>query len=393
MLFKKRLDLQFSLKKGVLLVFISLIVLSVGIFFTLNPPTYTTTEETNVTQYTVGIGHQSTTVAENSSLYRESTILENRSVYYQNLHPELTFQPVANSKIDNIDVSAEMTAFRNRESNVIWQDTVPLSDQTIAYHNITEDGEINITQVEKTMEEKLEELPQGSVVEYRVNIDIDQNTTGNTTISQSSKMNIRFNTPETYRVQVTGDSARISDTTQVTVPVSSRTTEISGTSVRNNGVLIILGGLIILAIGIYLIYGSKFDSRSHDVRLFEYHLEKYMDWITFGRPFTDPQFLSEQERSKVHVNTLKGLVQVSVDSDSRVIYSEGLNQFYIFSGNHIYLFSPPGSTSPLDINESIPAVPNIGAENQEKNNSNEIPDMDFDNDGGDLWGDGENDEG
>lgn len=364
MLLRRRLDLHFSLKKGLALLLVSLIIIGASGYIAMSPPTFTTTEQTNQTAYTTDLGHQATTVETNSSLYQSGTVLSNKTVYYQNLHSTLEVTPQTSHTPVSEDVSIRMFATQNRESNVIWEQNVPLTHQTTTYNQSTGTIALNISSIGETFEDRYQELPKGTIVWYEVKYTAEYEYAGSQ-FTQTSTTTINLNTPTTYEVKTSDSEATKSETNTVTEPIPAQSISIFNETLGLYGLIGMSFGGLILLVSLYLLYGYKFDKRSHNERLYRYHLEKYRDWITFGRPLTDPQLRSDAE-NKVLVNTLKGLVQISVDSDARIVYSEELKRFYIFINQNIYLFNPPTSVSPLDLYTDIPSVPNIDSNADEE---------------------------
>lgn len=365
MLLRRRLDLHFSLKKGLTLFLLSLIILSASGYIAMSPPTFTTTEQTNQTTYNTALDHQSTTIATNSSLYESGAVLTNKTVYYQDIHPTLELTPRTSSEPISEEVTVQMFATQNRESNIIWEQDLSLSHPTISYNDSTETISINISEVQTTFEERYQELPKGTIVWYEVQYNADYKY-GNSKFTQTSTATVNFNTPETYEVQTSNEAVTKSETKTVIEPIPAQSITLFNKTVGMYGLIGFIIGLMSLIVSLYLLYGYKFDKRSHKERLYRYHLEKYKDWITFGRPLTDPQLRSDAE-NKVLVNTLKGLVQISVDSDARVVYSEELKRFYIFINQNIYLFNPPTSVSPIELYGGIPAVPDMDSDEESQN--------------------------
>jgi len=357
MLLKKRLDLHFSFKKGISLFIIGVILLSISGYIAMSPPTYTTTQQVNQTSYQTHYTHESTTIQTNSSLYESGTTLENKTVYYQNLHPILEINTQTTQTPTSSKVSAEMVATQGRDSNIIWTQDIDTTHKTLNYNESTNEIAVNITEIKQSFEEKQSELPAGTTLQYQIKNTAYYNYNGNN-FSQEANMTISFNSARTYQVTSNGGETIKSDSEQRTQPIPAQSVTVNGSSYNMYGSIGIIIAVLLLSMSGYILYGYKFDERTHEEILYQYHLEKYKDWITFGRPLTDPQLRSDAE-NKVLVNSLKGLIQISIDSDGRVVYSQDLKRFYIFINQNIYFFKPPTSKSPLELDSSIPNVPEI----------------------------------
>lgn len=383
MLFKRRLDLHFSLQKSLVILFVGVLLIGIGVIVGGSPPMYETTEQVNETNYQTSLVHNSTTVASNSSLYDDGEVLENRQIYYQQLHPILRVSPETTQSVEESDVTVRMYATRNRQSNVIWERQVGFEERTVEYNNSSGIVTLPTPVIKQSMEVIEQELPQGSSMWYEVTYDATYTYAGEQ-VSQTAILTVQFGTPETYQVTTSESQTVKSQQQSNSQPIPAQTITLFATPIYIYGIAIGLLGLVFVGFGAYLLYGYKFDPREYSERLYQYHLEKYTDWITFGRPMTDPQLRGSSD-NKVLVNTLEGLVQISIDSDSRVVYSEDLKQFYIFGTNSVYFFKPPNSVSPLEITNNIPEVPDqsntptaqsgslLNSSDQNKSNDEEKP--------------------
>lgn len=88
------------------------------------------------------------------------------------------------------------------------------------------------------------------------------------------------------------------------------------------------------------------------------HRSEFDDWITVAQiPDAD-----DPERT-VTVGTLKGLVDVAIDADQRVLEDSERSRFLVFGPDRTYAYSPPSvlTDDPLDGNDSTRALPDIFA--------------------------------
>lgn len=333
MLLKRKIDLYFSVKRGAIVLLIGLLFVAGGLYATTDYPTYTTTEEVVTGSYSINPNHYAIATSD-SKLYSEGDRVENRKVYFSSTHKKLHIT-YGHSNQREYTVTTTIEAQDYRVNTVIWSEK--LEEETVYTHNETNQTiTVDIPALRAEMKSVRSELPTESRVTFTTVISSE---TPNTSQEQSATVTTQFDTSKTYRVETNTSSKTITESKSVTEPVPSRTATVSGITFGLYGAIITLLGLAGMLIGGYLIYGAKYGSRDYKTRLYKYHLEKYSSWITLGRPFSDPE-MEQQGTRTITVDSLEGLVHIAVDSDTRVIYSEELERFYVFSGS-VYFYSPP----------------------------------------------------
>lgn len=330
MLLKKRIDLHFSLKLGAIIILCGALIAGIGGHSAVNYPTYTTNEQNVVGVESITTGHYS--VASNGSeLYSAGEKRANESTYFNSTHKKLYVNFYGDEPQYNTTVN--ISAVASRSSNVIWQRPAPNDIYTRTVSGTTI---INIKEFKNASSRFKSELPLNSRIKLTVSA---RDTSGSTDLNPATTT-VYFDTQRTYQVTTNQSSNTITETTETIHPSPSRTITMSGVTVEIFGFVVSLLGAGLIGIGGYLMYGAKYDDRGYETRLFKYHLEKYESWITLGRPFNDPE-MEKQGTSKVTVDSLEGLVHIAVDSDTRVIYAEEMERFYVYNDTTVYFYAPP----------------------------------------------------
>lgn len=186
---------------------------------------------------------------------------------------------------------------------------------------------------------------------------------------------------EQFRVRFTGDRSAVQveprnlDATPVTVTEERTVTERPGGPVLV-ATLVGAGCLWLLTLGLV---GAGVAARHRDERIaptdaerarsrFERERDEFAEWITAG---TVPP--SVRDRPTVGVDSLTGLVDVAIDTDSRVIESTDDGRFYVPDGELCYVYDPP--KEPDEANVLAPASDGTeAADTDEGRGTFEFPD-------------------
>lgn len=345
---KKRIDLYCSIRTGAVIIVIGLLFLSLGAVQATSPPTYQTTVQDGTTSFNTQASYYSETVdTDNSSLYERPENRTNAQLYFTQYHKELVISPSFSKEPESVTTEVELIATPTRSTTVVWSKQVQ-SGTVYTQNNST--VTVQIDSMLREMSKVNDELPSGLDVQLRV-YHTAKYAYQDDVFSQTAKTTIQTSNIDSYQVQMDGVSETKSDIETIERAEPARTTELGGTPYSNIGLAIVLSGLLTIGFGVYLIYGAKFDNRTYEERLYEYHLEKYSSWITDGRPLNDPEFTSD-EVNKVVVETLEGLVHISIDTKTRVIYSDELRRFYVFSDETLYTFNPANIGNNIDTHDA-----------------------------------------
>jgi hypothetical protein len=194
----------------------------------------------------------------------------------------------------------------------------------------------------------------------------------------------------TYRLPVTVDQNvyRVNDSGPVTFG-GERTTRQRTEVVVQPGPLRRYGGPLVLAVGLlgvlglgYGRYTGRIDVSEVERAYLAYRQERaeFDEWITEARVPADR--VSEVD-SHIETTSLSGLVDLAIDTDSRVVEAAGQDRYYVLGGDTLYSFESPDPeprADPLDPEEPLDAPESDDSsedEPTEKQHTDEEP-IDFD---------------
>jgi hypothetical protein len=344
-LYQKPLYIAFTLA-------VAVILLSSGVYFALNPPTYQVSEETDKTVYNSSYTHHSETATQ-SSLYDKGQTVTEPDRYFTELHTTLQFEHTIQENGNSVspettEYKAFIRASSSRGDELFVEKPISIDDR-IVY--TSENGfRVDIPEFNTALNDISEELPRNSQVKVKIT---GQSTLEQTTLSDT--IYIQFVDDRTYSVTTETDTEEITQTEAITKPQPSQTIYIAGVYLYTTGILISLFGLSAFIIGDILLAGYFTTEKGYETLEYEYQKEKFSKWITTGQPFQDPSLKGSGQL--IEVDRLKGLVDIAIDNSSRVVQSEGLGRFYVYTDHAIYVYTAPNSQMKDFFISSSEAVP------------------------------------
>lgn len=345
MLWLKRLRLYQDERTLIAVGLIFILALSGGLYMAFTPTTYAVTETIEKNTYETSYSHYSVS-AKSSELFEEGERVEEPSRYYVFNHREvqIEFTPKLNSKeLDASKYSTNYSVYITAQSST--------SDEVLYRSELDDDLDIvsidgnkvtaNIQNLLDYVEKLSEELPQGSQV--YLNIDRTTNISqenGNGSVSVQSNADIYFSEVRTYVVDVESEPVEQREERTIQRPQPSRTVTVSNTSIDTTGILVVGISIFILIIFLYLVYVRLYIDKDQEQLRFEYEVDKYSSWITFGKPYQDPTF--QDESDIIRVESIKGLVDIAVDNSTRVVHTRQSGRFYVYDEHATYTYTAPG---------------------------------------------------
>ncbi|MEF8808447.1 DUF5305 domain-containing protein [Natronomonas sp.] len=306
-----------------------------------DPGTETRTEEVGAWQSTAGYDHQAT-VTEENRVFPVGTTLENRSVYYTNVAPELDGRfRYGFAGSGELDVEAETTlVIRSvgEEGEVFWAVTDSLDETSTT---IGPDGTatttfaLNISAVRAridAIEEDLGASPGSTEVRIVTNVTAAGTAGGSDASHEAGYMMTVDPGGDTYSVDApSGETERHPHTGTVTV-------ERSYGPVRSLGgpVILLLSLLGLAALGVARNQGALAVSEAERTAMAaEAEREEFEEWISSGRV---PE--SVRGREAVTVDSLADLVDAAIDSDRRVIHDTSDDTYHVIDDALRYEYMP-----------------------------------------------------
>ena len=327
----------------------------------MNPPTYTSTETQEETTYhTTVIDYAES--SQTTPLFDEGEVTQQPDRYFINNHPELRLQYDFQQDQESIDedhVESEIVITgigQSTRGNEVFK-RHDLTENTDLYSYSDSTISINIEEFRTYQEEVSSELPRNSQVVLQVDRDVTTTDSQFGEITFTDSTEIQFSDDRTYVVTTEDNSERFTETTSVEKPQPTQTFEFYGEHLYTTGVAIISVGVFFTILVIYLLYRRSTNDKTVEQLRYEYELDKYESWITSGHPYEEPS-LSSDASQLISVDSLRGLVEIAIDNNTRVVHSEGLGRFYVYDEPVIYSYTSPGFEGGFFIGPDE-AVPNM----------------------------------
>ncbi|WP_435102231.1 DUF5305 family protein [Halarchaeum sp. P4] len=296
-----------------------------------HPPTTDVTDRQNVQGASLEFASNAT-VTENTSLYETGTVLTDPAVFPRDA-PVLRVTPrvhSANASFASVTQSVSLVYTASRREETFWTHTVPLATRS------ADDAKSLATPVTVDTERVREDLAT-----YRsdvgdagtVSVAVRTNATyrvGGYTGQLTGSAPLTFG-EDWYDAGASGDS-RTHDTPYtrtVTVPSAHL---VPPSALGGAGVAFLLGAVAVLAW--YRAYRPSLAAVTEEL-----HRHRYDEWISAG--FVP----SVGDEHVVDVATLEALVDVAIDTDSRVIYDPSTGRYTVLTEAARYRYSASRETS------------------------------------------------
>ena len=316
-------------------------------------PTQTTDHRTVTLERGTGtFDHRATVVRENP-VFRNGSTLEDRTVYFTGVMPVLngTFEYTYDSDYDG-RLRAEVTtrlvirAVGDDGATEYWRQSRRLdaTDRNLAPgETVRSTYAVNVSAVERRVDEIRSQLGAGPGQEEVL---VVAKVTVNGTLDDRS---VRRQRTYAQRIDPSGDVYRVSPVTTgtnrttvrdpVTRTIYPYRREYLGYALLAIGGVGGLGLLLVVGIaGVGAI--TPADRERHRLR-FASQRSEYDEWITVAS--LPPEI---EDRPRIEVETLEGLVDVAIDTDARVLERPDGSAYYVLGDEVLYVFTPPGGGEP-----------------------------------------------
>jgi hypothetical protein len=326
---------------------------AVGGFLTyatyVDPGTQTETRTVSTWQSSGAFAHEAT-VVNDTAVFSEGQTLRNRNVYFQELTPRLngsfTYTYSATHGGDlHVDTTVALVyrsveGSTEGESTVLWRETRVLNRRDYQSLSPGERAPVsfstNVSSAATTVEQIDEQLG-GTPGDLQVVIVATADVTG-TRNGQSVATTRTYRLPiepgdGVYRVPVPDPTTQSGQETEtVTVP------ETDGPLRQVAGPLLVV---LALVAGVGLVHGKRRDRFSittaeRDWLTYRNERDEFDEWITTGHV---PR--ADQALETVDVESLEGLVDVAIDTNSRVIEDDQRGACFVFSEGRRFRFDRP----------------------------------------------------
>lgn len=307
----------------------------------IEPGTETQPEVQSSWESSAGYTH-SATVTEPNRVFPIGDTLENRSLYYAGITPELdgTFEYHFAATGGQLEVDADhelVLQSVDEDGNQFWRVTEPLDSQSTTLQpgdSLTTEFTLNATEIAleiEGIEEELGASPGETQAFVRTDIDAEGTAAGNPAEhAESYRLTL---SPGAATYEVEADEA-----TEQHEHVEPVTREIEHGIVRMAAgpALVLLGLLGLVGLGV----GRRrdaFELSAAERAAMELasEREEFDDWISTGRV---PE--ASRGREAVEISSLEDLVDTAIDSDRRVIYDPDDGVYHVIDDTQRYVYSP-----------------------------------------------------
>jgi hypothetical protein len=317
--------------------------------YTTNVAPGTETEERTVSEWrSVGGYTHSSTVQRPNRVFNVGETLEDRSLYYTQVGPELdgTFRYGFEASSGELTVEGtstfvirSLTEGDGGETEELWRIEEPLGEisETVAAGQLARtDFTINVTEVLAGIEGVRDDLGASP---------------GQTEVAVVSAVEATGT--------AAGDDATHEATYRLTLDPGSSTYSVGGPSgeteshTRTEAVSVersygplrsALGPILIVFALVGLVgltaarYRGDLEVRDSDRRALRFAAERreFDDWISRGSVSN-----AADDKSRIRIDDLEDLVDIAIDTDERVIEDVGKHRYYVLSESLCYEFEPP----------------------------------------------------
>ncbi|MFC4406917.1 DUF5305 family protein [Haloarchaeobius iranensis] len=330
------------------------------------PQSTTVTDERTLYEPSAAVSHGADVVTKTPVYDRER--LENRPVYFANVSPVISGTVTVGHQGDatlntTVETAVVLRAVgesdgsgagdgQRTETTVYWERTVARNTTSATLdggEQLRVPYAVNATALFDRVD-AIQRALDSSAGETQVFLLATVHRRGQVagrTVDQSEELRVRFTGDGTaVRVEPTG-----LDASPVTVTERRRVTErpdgpvVAASLVGTGAVWLLTFALVSVGVAV----------RYRDVRIeptaperaraqFESEREEFSEWITVGAV---PDAV--RSRTVVEVDSLTGLVDVAIDTDSRVIESGDDGRFYVPDGELCYVYDPPPEPTAGDV--------------------------------------------
>ncbi|ELZ65097.1 hypothetical protein C5B91_08400 [Haloferax sp. Atlit-10N] len=291
----------------------------------LTPTTQTVTEETNVQSVETGVDTRAV-VTQNTTLYERGSTLENRSVYFMTISPDVSFRvhtDVPANQSVNVTQQLVLRTVGVRDGTPFYEnETVLLDEQTLVTDGTVVDApSLNVSTLDRDLQQKRTET--GGVGQFRTSLNLTVTyQTGSYSGTLEASTPLAFSGRAYYLERSLADDRRHSTTVARTVTRPPNPVEYGGLAAAAL-VLFGLAGLVIR---------TEYRSDPEELRTRISH-SRHEEWISRG------EFPTDANKPYISILTLEDLVDVAIDTNRRVIFDPEIETYAVIDSSEIYYYS------------------------------------------------------
>lgn len=291
----------------------------------MNPPVEQVTEQTNQQSFATGVD-TTAVVTNETALYTEGQQLRNEPVYFTQAAPNLTYHVWTAVPADqSVRVSQRLTLELTgaRDGNVFYQSRrVFAAERTNVSDGRTWTNEtVNMSRVRQLVTDKRDAIGAVGTMAVELKLSVRYQTD-----EYQGSLNATTPLVLSERAYWLGGNLADQDTKSTTVtrqiqqqPAMTRVWSFSALGV----------GLLVIA-GFLLVRSRRMTPATYET---EVARKRYDEWISNG------EIPTKSEKDYVRTDTLEDLVDIAIDSNSRVIYDRDLDTYAVIQGDLVYYYT------------------------------------------------------
>lgn len=293
------------------------------------PPTTEVTDHTNKQTIRSEL-HTHATTTGNTSLYGSGRTLVDQPVYLLASAPSITLtqrttlpagQPV------HVEQDVTIRYYVAHDGTTFWEESHVLvqNETTTSTGEVVTKTSLDMSTVQSRLNEITAEVGQAGTIQAQLVVTLSYETNRYTgELSETVPVQL---TDSWYSIDAAPLERTHSTPVQRSVPIPTR--DPLGYLIPGG-----IGGLLLIAAGgIAINYPRGFNQRQLEQRI---HELRYTEWISTG---SVPNPLGERT---VSIDSLEGLVDTAIDTESRVIHDENQQVYIVIDGGVVYYYSPDG---------------------------------------------------
>ncbi len=312
---------------AIALVVVGALLLLVGGWIALTPPTTTATERTTATTASTG-ADTAANVTGDSDLWERGTELRNNPVYLTNASPTLAVDPRTSvPEGSSVTQTVRLRITATRDDEVFWTSTETLLDETGTAENGTATArtEIDVRDLEARLATLRERLAGVGSVQTDLLLTVEYDTG-----RYAGKLDASAPLVVTDRAYWL--DGELSDSRP---HYATTTRQVSHSPNWFAALLATLLAALSLT-GAWTVFATRPEELDVDAIKQERHRRKYADWISKG---SIPMWVGQ---NYVELDSLEGVVDVAIDTQERVVHDTRRDLFAVISEDVVYYYSKSG---------------------------------------------------
>jgi len=291
----------------------------------MNPPVEQVSEQTNQQSFATGVD-TTTVVTNGTALYTEGEQLRNEPVYFTQASPNLTYHLWATvPEGQPVTVSQRLTLKLTgaRDENVFYESRrVFAADRTnVSDGRFWTNETVNMSNIRQLVTEKRGAIGAVGTMSVELKLSVTYQTD-----EYEGSLNATTPLVLSERAYWLGGNLANQETrsTTVTRQVQQRPDMVRAWSYTALGT-----GLLVIA-GVVLVGSRRMTPEAYKTEVAH---SRHDEWISNG------EIPTKSEKDYVRTDTLEDLVDIAIDSNSRVIYDRDLDTYAVIQGDLVYYYT------------------------------------------------------